>query len=174
MQSGAFRALPKTAIAAREPARWDGVHERPRADRRPLRPRAPLPRNRAGPRGRSCCGRSRRASRPAPLNPSRSVAMRCAARRSLWRLQAAASSHLIEPAALEPGASETAPQGHALAHVVPDELVAVVADHGEDRALVDPEIVPRDPAERWIDMAVGEGDVGGGEAAVERVEESVP
>src|SRR4030095_2410806 len=79
----------------------------------------------------------------------------------------------VEPAALEPGALEPAAQRLAVAHAVPDELVAVVADHRKDGALVDADAVPGDPAERRVDAPVAELDVGGGQAPVERIDEAV-
>src|SRR5215218_1794710 len=96
---------------------------------------------------------------------------RLAAPSGAWR-RAHGSARVGEPAALEPGALEAAPQRLAMTHRVPDVLVAVVADHREDGTLVDADAVVGDPAEGRIDPAVAELDIGGGEAAVERIDES--
>jgi len=46
------------------------------------------------------------------------------------------------------------------AHHPPDELAAVILEHGEDRALIDAEIVARHPAEPRDRAAVARPDVG--------------
>src|SRR5580765_1733069 len=102
----------------------------------------------------------------APAGAPRSGARSGASRR------AGRSGGARQPAALEPGALQTAPQRLAVAHRVPDEFAAVVADHRQDGALVDADGVAGDPAECRIDATVAELYTGVGEAAVERIDEA--
>src|SRR6516225_7254883 len=51
-----------------------------------------------------------------------------------------------EPAAREPGALQPLAKVRIGAHHAPDEIAAVVLDHGEDRPLIDTDIVRVDPA----------------------------
>src|SRR5437879_6065523 len=60
------------------------------------------------------------------------------------------SPRLPQPAALEPGPLEAAPQVGIAAHDTPHELAAVVLDHGHDRPLIDPEVIRVDPAGRRL------------------------
>src|SRR6186713_3088647 len=110
-----------------------------------------------------------------PYQPRASAAPagapRWEARSGAWR-RACGSARARQPAALEPGPLQAALQRLALAHRVPDELVSVVADHRQDGALVDADGIAGDPAEGGIDATVAELDIGGGEAAVERVDEA--
>src|SRR6185295_2135365 len=79
---------------------------------------------------------------------------------------------LAEPAPGEAGALQAAPKICVLAHHAPDERAAMVFDHRQDRALVDPDVVVGDPAEVADDAAVPERDVER-ERPVEGVEEAV-
>src|SRR5688572_21066503 len=65
-------------------------------------------------------------------------------------------TRLGEPAAREPGPLQAAPEIDVLAHHAPDQRAPVVFDHGEDRSLVDPEVVVGHPAEVADDAAVPE------------------
>src|SRR6516225_8567226 len=51
-----------------------------------------------------------------------------------------------EPAARESGALQPLTEVRIGAHHPPDEIAAVVLDHGDDRALVDPDVVRVNPA----------------------------
>src|SRR5690349_8559848 len=79
---------------------------------------------------------------------------------------------LFQPPARKTGALQAATNVRILAHDPPDEIVAIVFDHRDDRALVDADIVAGDPAEARHEMAALERYVVG-KARVERVEESV-
>src|SRR5215472_17871432 len=59
-----------------------------------------------------------------------------------------------EPAARESGALQPLAQVRIRAHHPPDEIAAVVLDHGEDRPLVDTDIVSVDPARVPLPRAV--------------------
>src|SRR5258708_14790007 len=102
------------------------------------------------------CSSVRLVSRSAhPASSKTSTASRGDARREV--IQPCASSEPIpairsrssalQPAAREPRALEAAPDMRILPHRAPHEVAAMVLDHGDDRSLVDAEIVIIDPAE---------------------------
>src|SRR5207237_3855198 len=83
------------------------------------------------------------------------------------------SPRLPQPAALEPGALEAAPQVGIAAHDTPHELAAVVLDHGHDRPLIDPEVIRVDPAGRRLLWRPRLRLRRAAEARIERIPESV-
>src|SRR5205807_10265499 len=83
------------------------------------------------------------------------------------------SPRLPQPAALEPGALEAAPQVGIAAHDTPHEVAPVVLDHGYDRPLIDPEVIRVDPAGRRLLWRRRLRLLRAAEARIERIPESV-
>src|SRR5580704_12257023 len=129
----------------------------------------------------SGCSRSNCGSSFAITSPSRPIAhtvtVRCDADGDPQPAVHAPSSSaatlmmILQPAALEAGALETPPDVLIIPHDAPDEVAAVVLEHGENRPLVDAEIVLIEPARRgrsW--RAAAHGEIEGIAKAVGRVD----
>src|SRR6516164_6580445 len=79
-----------------------------------------------------------------------------------------------EPAAGEAGALEALPNVRVVAHYAPDEIAAVILDHGENRSLIDADVVLIHPRSGLRLTGLPRGRRGArGEARVEGVEEAV-
>src|SRR5438132_4643235 len=111
-----------------------------------------MPRKPASPAARRPPGRSR---------PSRAPARRRSVARAL------------EPSARKTGAPESPDDVRILAECPPYELRPVILDHGDDGALVDPELIAVEPADPGYDPSVLDGDARVGQRRIERVHESV-
>src|SRR4029450_10894448 len=77
------------------------------------------------------------------------------------RVVARGSPRRGEPAAREAGSLDAAAHIRALACDTPDHGASVVLDHGEDRALIDAEVVPVHPAEARHAPAMSQWDIEG-------------
>src|SRR5262249_17909794 len=116
---------------------------------------------------------------PGPrIRSSRLLAWRSAPRRQkeVGRGGPSPPSPSLQPAARKPGALQAADDVLVLPHGLPDEAAPVVLDHGEDRPLIDPQVVDIEPTEIRVDLAArhplarSEGGIEGVEKAVFRVE----
>src|SRR4051812_14057243 len=97
-----------------------------------------------------------------PAKPTTPPRMRAACRLSC-RVRRA-----LEPTTEEAGAPQAAADHGIAAHRAPHEAAAMVLHHREDRALVDAEVVGRDPTEAGLALAPMQARVVVLEARVER------
>src|SRR4029079_1526072 len=77
-----------------------------------------------------------------------------------------------EPSTSEAGTPQSAAQVRILAHHAPNEPGVPILNHGDDRALVDAEVVACDPTETWDAPSVHERNVEV-EARIEGIEKTI-
>src|SRR6266508_4319814 len=80
----------------------------------------------------------------------------------------------LEPSARKAGAPESRDDVGIVSQGPPHELRPVILDHGDDRSLVDAQLIAVEPADTRRDPSVLDGDARIGQRRIERVEESIP
>src|SRR4051794_22285121 len=95
----------------------------------------------------------------------RSTRMECRSSAALCRS--------VQPPAGKSGAQQCPPDRRHATHVSPDEIVAMIRRLEKNRALIDAEVIGRDPTVLRIDRAAIDLGVGIAEARVEAVLEPV-